>query len=237
MATHNDDLELERWTDAQLAHLDRADRWEPDATRALPRWQQASRRGAHGGRRFALAGALVAAMSAGVLAFPPAHALAERCIAACVDQTGKIGAYLRGRPARLAAPDFSLTDRSGHVVSLSAYRGQVVLINFWATWCSPCTREIPWLVEFQTKFKDRGFTVLGLSVDEDGWTAVAPYLDAAAINYPVAIATDEVTSGFGGIGAVPMSFVIDRNGRIAATHLGLLNKEDVEAEILSALGK
>ena len=237
MATHNDDVELGRWTDAQLARLDREDRWEPDATRALTRLQQAARRSAHRGRRFALAGALVAAMSAGVLAFPPAHALAERCIAACVDQSSKLSAYLRGRPARLAAPDFSLTDRSGHLVSLSAYRGQVVLINFWATWCSPCKREIPWLVEFQTKYKDHGFTVLGLSVDEDGWTAVAPYLDAAAINYPVAIATDEVTTGYGGITAVPMSFVIDRNGRVAATHLGLLNSDDVEAEIVSALGK
>jgi cytochrome c biogenesis protein CcmG/thiol:disulfide interchange protein DsbE len=237
MATHNDDLELGRWIDAQLAELDRHDHWEPDASRALTNWQQASRRGAHRGRKLALAGALVAVMSAGVLAFPPAHALAERCLAACVDQSNKLSAYVRGRPARLAAPDFSLTDRSGHVVSLSAYRGQVVLINFWATWCSPCKREIPWLVEFQTTYGDRGFTVLGLSVDEDGWTSVAPYLDAAAINYPVAIATDEVKTGYGGITAVPMSFVIDRNGRVASTHLGLLNKDDVEAEIVSALGK
>lgn len=237
MATHNDDLELGRWTEAQMAQLDRHDGWEPDASRALTRWQLASRRGAHRGRQAALAGALIAVMSAGLLAFPPAHALAERCIAACVDQSNKLGAYLRGRPARLGAPDFSLTDRSGHIVSLSAYRGQVVLINFWATWCSPCKREIPWLVEFQTKYKDRGFTVLGLSVDEDGWTAVAPYLDAAAINYPVAIATDEVTTGYGGVGAVPMTLVIDRNGRVASTHLGLLNKQDVEAEIVSALGR
>jgi peroxiredoxin len=66
---------------------------------------------------------------------------------------------------------------------------------------------------------------------------VAAYLDAAAINYPVAIATDEVKTGYGGITAVPMSFVIDRNGRVASTHLGLLNKDDVEAEIVSALGK
>jgi len=237
MATHNDDLELGRWTDAQLEQLDRHDRWEPDANRALTKWQQASRRGAHRGRRLALAGTLVAMTSAGVLAFHPAHALAERCLAACVDQSNKLTAFLRGRPARLAAPDFSLTDRSGHVVSLSAYRGQVVLINFWATWCSPCKREIPWLVEFQTKYVDRGFTVLGLSVDEDGWISVAPYLDTAAINYPVAIATDEVTTGYGGITAVPMSFVIDRNGRVASTHLGLLNRDDVEAEIVSALGK
>ncbi len=237
MATHNDDLELGRWTETQLAQLDRHDGWKPDANQALTRWQQASRPGAHRGRKIALAGALVAVMSAGVLAFPPAHTFAERCIAACVDQTNKLGAYLRGRPARLAAADFSLTDRSGHVVSLSAYRGQVVLINFWATWCSPCKREMPWLIEFQTKYKDRGFTVLGLSVDEDGWTSVAPYLDAAAINYPVAIATDEVTAGYGGITAVPMSFVIDRNGRVASTHLGLLNRDDVEAEIVSALGK
>ena len=142
------------------------------------------------------------------------------------------------KPARSKrAEDFSLDTPGSGKVRLLDYRGQVVLINFWATWCSPCKREIPWLVEFQTKYKDRGFTVLGLSVDEDGWTSVASYLDAAAINYPVAIATDEVTAGYGGITAVPMSFVIDRNGRVAATHLGLLNRDDVEAEIVSALGK
>jgi cytochrome c biogenesis protein CcmG/thiol:disulfide interchange protein DsbE len=239
MATHNDDLDLERWTESRLAQLDRQRAWEPDATRALTQFRQKARRGAHRSRTFAIAGALVAAMSAGVLAFPPAHAFAERCIAACVDQSARLGAYLRGRPpaARLTAPDFSLTDRSGHAVSLSAYRGQVVLINFWATWCSPCKREIPWLVEFQTKYKDRGFTVLGLSVDEDGWTSVTPYLDASAINYPVAIANDDVTTGYGGITAVPMTFVIDRTGRVAATHLGLLNRDGVEAEIQSALAR
>jgi cytochrome c biogenesis protein CcmG/thiol:disulfide interchange protein DsbE len=239
MATHNDDLDRGRWTEARLAQLDRLRAWQPDVARALMQFREKSQRGAHRSRTFAIAVALVAVMSAGVLAFPPAHAFAERCIAACVDQSARLGAYLRGRPAaaRVTAPDFSLADRSDHTVSLSAYRGQVVLINFWATWCSPCKREIPWLVEFQTKYRDRGFTVLGLSVDEDGWKSVAPYLDASTINYPVAIASDDVTASFGGITAVPMTFVIDRTGRVAATHLGLLNRDDVEAEIQSALGR
>jgi len=252
MATRNDDLDLGRWTDAKLAQLEERESRQVDAARAFARFRQRSQRHTHRTTRWAVAATLVAMTGAGVMAFPPAHALAERCIAACVDQSHRLGTWLwDDRPSassdhagamlpkatRSAAPDFSLVDRSGHSVSISAHRGEVVLLNFWATWCSPCKREVPWLVEFQSKYKDRGFTVLGLSLDTDGWTSVAQYIDDARINYPVALATDEVTALYGGVGAVPMTLVIDREGRVAALHLGLLNKDEIEAEIVKVLEK
>ena len=250
MATRNDDFELGRWTDARLAELDRQDPSQPETTRAFARFQIAKSRDTHHGTRWAAAAVLVAATSVGVMAFPPAHALAARCVAACVDQSSKLSTFLWGRPAApgraatplvapalLVAPDFSLSDRSGHAVSLSAYRGRVVLLNFWATWCSPCKREVPWLVDFQRKYKDRGFTVLGLSLDDDGWTTLGPYMDDEAITYPVALATDDVVALYGGVGVVPMTFLVDRDGRISAKHLGLIDKDGVETEIQKALEK
>src|SRR5262245_4890310 len=249
MATDHDDLS--RWTDAQLSELDRQNHWQPDTNRAFAQFQHASRRDRHRGRQWALSGTLVAATSAGVMAFPPTHQFAQRCFTVCVDQSSKLCAYLLGRgpgasgeadavleeSARVPAPNFSLPDRSGRMISIADYRGQVVLLNFWATWCSPCKREMPWLIEFQNQYRDRGFTVLGVSLDEDGWTSVARYLDETAINYPVLLATEDIVKRYGGVGAVPMTFVIDREGRIAATHVGLLNRDDLEREILKLLGR
>ncbi len=248
MATHHDDHDLSRWTDTQLSHLDDQAQWQPDADQGFARFHEVLRHQAPRGRQWMLAGVLVTGMSASVMAFPPAHQLAQRCLMACVDQSSRLCAYLWGRaPAandadallaaasRVAAPDFSLPDRSGRAVSLADYRGQVVLLNFWATWCSPCKREMPWLIELQNQYRDRGFTVMGVSLDDDGWTSVARYLDEQSINYPVVLATEDVLRSYGGVGAVPMTFVIDRAGRIAATHLGLLDKDQIETELLSVL--
>src|ERR1700723_1449294 len=77
---------------------------------------------------------------------------------------------------RKAAPDFSLTDANGSPVKLSDYKGKVVLLNFWATWCGPCKIEIPWFMDFEQTYKDKNFAVLGVSLDEDGWDSVKPYI-------------------------------------------------------------
>jgi len=142
---------------------------------------------------------------------------------------------VRKSSERKLAPDFELKDVNGKTIRLSDYRGQVVLLNFWATWCGPCKIEIPWFVEFQRTFKDRGFTVIGVSVDEDGWEAVRPFLAARQVNYPVVIATPEVETKYGGVEALPMSFLIDRDGRIASTHVGLVTKKTYEDEIRQLL--
>src|SRR6202166_3640039 len=85
------------------------------------------------------------------------------------------------------APDFTLKDSAGSPVKLSAYKGKVVLLDFWATWCTGCKVEIPWYVEFQQKYKSRGLASIGVAMDEEGWTLVRPYLAQHPISYPVVI--------------------------------------------------
>ncbi len=165
-------------------------------------------------------------------------------LAACLLLAGCASTVSRGEPAKGAsrdtsarkpAPDFELKDMNGKTIRLSEYRGQVVLLNFWATWCGPCKIEIPWFVEFQRAYKDRGFTVIGVSVDEDGWEAVRPFLASRQVNYPVVVSTVEVEQKYGGVEALPVSFLIDREGRIANTHVGLVTKKTYEDEIRSLL--
>lgn len=142
-----------------------------------------------------------------------------------------------GNSANLkTAPDFTLKDSNGASVKLSDYRGKVVLLNFWATWCGPCKIEIPWFMEFEQQYKNKGFAVLGVAMDDDGWNSVKPYIAEKKMNYRVVMGTDSVASAYGGIDSLPTTFVIDQEGRIAASHIGLINKDDYLKEIQSLLG-
>jgi peroxiredoxin len=136
---------------------------------------------------------------------------------------------------RKPAPAFSLTDASGAPVSLADYHGKVVLLNFWATWCGPCQIEIPWFVEFEQKYKDRDFAVLGVSFDDDGWKSVRPYIASHKINYRIMIGTEKMSQLYGGVDSLPTTFIVDRQGRIAAQHVGLVDKSDYQNEILKLL--
>ncbi len=138
---------------------------------------------------------------------------------------------------RKAAPEFSLKDAQGRTVKLSDFRGKVVVLNFWATWCGPCKIEIPWFVGFQQTYNNRNFTVLGVSMDDDGWTSVKPYLATSKINYPVVIGTEEISQLYGGVDSIPTTFIIDQEGRIASIHVGLVSKSEYENEILNLLDK
>jgi cytochrome c biogenesis protein CcmG/thiol:disulfide interchange protein DsbE len=142
---------------------------------------------------------------------------------------------LKSETQRQTAPNFTLKDADGNPVHLTDYRGKVVLVNFWATWCGPCEVEIPWFVEFEQKYRDQGFAVLGLSMDDDGWKAVRPYIASHKINYRVMIASEVVSQQFGDIDSLPTSFVLDRQGRIATNHVGLIDKRDYQNEILKLL--
>lgn len=162
-----------------------------------------------------------------VLAF-----LAAGCGSAPPAQAGP----LKDSAERKIAADFTLRDANGKPVRLSSYKGKVVLLNFWATWCGPCKVEVPWFVEFQRKYKDQGFTVLGVTVDEETWVPVMEFLKEQRVNYPVVMSDEQVVSAYGGVESLPMTFLIDRQGRIAAQHEGLVSKGDYESEIQSVLG-
>jgi peroxiredoxin len=142
---------------------------------------------------------------------------------------------LKSEGQRKPAPNFTLKDADGNPVNLADYRGKVVLVNFWATWCGPCEMEIPWFVEFEQKYKDQGFAVLGVSMDDDGWKSVRPYVASHKINYRVVIGSEMVSQQFGEIEALPTSFVVDRQGRIASHHEGLVDKRDYQNEIVKLL--
>lgn len=157
-------------------------------------------------------------------------------VSACSSSEQSVHAAVKAEKDRKTAPDFTLKDSNGTQVKLSDYRGKVVLLNFWATWCGPCKIEIPWFMEFEQKFKDQGFAVLGVSMDEDGWEAVKPYLEQRKINYRVLMGDDSVGNLYGGIDSLPSTFVIDRDGKIASVHIGLVGKRDYQDEIEHLIG-
>jgi cytochrome c biogenesis protein CcmG/thiol:disulfide interchange protein DsbE len=137
-------------------------------------------------------------------------------------------AAVKPNKERKAAPDFALKDADGKLVHLSDYRGKVVLLDFWATWCSPCRLEIPWFMEIQRKNKDKGFEVLGVAMDDEGWEAVKPFLQELSVNYRIVMGNDATAQAYGGVDALPTTFLIDRDGKIAAIHVGLASKKDFE---------
>jgi peroxiredoxin len=139
---------------------------------------------------------------------------------------------------RKPAPDFTLKDASGNSVKLSDFRGKVVLLNFWATWCGPCALEIPWFVEFQQQLKSRGLEIVGVSMDEEGWSAIKPFMAEHKMNYHVLLGNDSVSQLYGGVDSLPTTFIIDRDGRVAVPpHVGLAGKNEYLQEIQSVLNE
>jgi thiol-disulfide isomerase/thioredoxin len=134
-----------------------------------------------------------------------------------------------------AAPPFAVKGMDGKTVSLEGTQGKVVLLNFWATWCGPCRMEVPDLVELQKKYQDR-LQVIGLVVDDADEDAVRKFAKRYSINYPVAMATDEMRFQFGGVPALPTSFIIDAQGRVVQKHIGLRDPELYEMEVRALLG-
>jgi peroxiredoxin len=132
---------------------------------------------------------------------------------------------------RTAAADFVLQDATGKTAKLGDYRGKVILLDFWATWCTGCKKEIPWFSEFQKTYGPKGFAVVGVSMDEDGWKALKPFLAEHPVPYRMLLG-DEATSKRYVIESLPDTFLIDRKGKVAAAYKAVLvDKDNVEAQI------
>jgi thiol-disulfide isomerase/thioredoxin len=143
-------------------------------------------------------------------------------------------------PTPTEAPTVAIQDLNGKDVTLQQYKGQVVLVNFWATWCEPCKVEIPWMIEFQQKYSPRGFTILGVSMDEDGKKAIQPFLDKErfdvagqqmAMNYPILLGSDAIGEKFGGILGLPTTMLFNRDSKKVRTIVGLVNHDDLSKAI------
>lgn len=133
---------------------------------------------------------------------------------------------LLGQPV----PDFAVTAIDGRVIRSRDLRGKVVLVNVWATWCSPCRAEIPDLVDLQRQFRDQ-LTIIGASVDEGEVTPVKRFAEALRVNYPIVMSTPLLARAFPAVTSVPTTFVIDREGRLVRTHLGMLDRARTVQEV------
>lgn len=135
---------------------------------------------------------------------------------------------------RNPAPDFSLPQLDGKPLTLSSYRGNVVLLDFWATWCDPCRDEIPHFVDLQNKYASQGLQIIGVSMD-DSPDPVRPFYQEFKMNYPVVMGSAKIGDLYGGILGLPVALLIDRTGRISAKHIGATDPSVIEKEIVEQL--
>jgi thiol-disulfide isomerase/thioredoxin len=142
------------------------------------------------------------------------------------------------------APDVTLKDLDGKDVSIAQYKGKIVLVNFWATWCEPCKVEIPWLIEMQQRYGAKGFTVLGVAMDDEGRSVVAPFVQkehfdvnsgSSHMNYPIVIGNDAAADKFGGLLGYPTSVLIGRDGKVIKRITGLISLDEISKTIESQL--
>ena len=156
-----------------------------------------------------------------------------------VDKTGAtasadapMGADLRGKPA----PIFTLTSSTGKRVSLNDLKGKPVLVNFWATWCTPCKIEMPWFEEFQKKYAAQGLEVVGINEDEDANSPeikeqIKQVVAKTGVDYTLLMSDKKVGDAYGGLDVLPATFFIDRSGKIVAQAIGLAPKAEAEANV------
>jgi len=135
------------------------------------------------------------------------------------------------------APDFTLTDIHGKTVKLSDYRGKVVILDFWDTWCPPCRRGIPDFIKLYNTYKDSGLVIIGLAFGREGEQKVKDFAEEFGMNYPVVVATREVGEAYGPIRSIPTAFIINKKGEAVKRYIGLRPKSEFENDVRYLLHK
>ncbi len=133
------------------------------------------------------------------------------------------------------APDFSLESLDGKTMRLSDLRGKAVLLNFWATWCGPCKIEMPWFVDLQNQYGSQGLQIVGVAMDDASKEDIGKFAKDMGVNYPILIGKDSVGDQYGGVPALPETFLISRDGKIVDKIIGLKGKAEIEDAIKNAL--
>jgi thiol-disulfide isomerase/thioredoxin len=142
-------------------------------------------------------------------------------------------------PARITkstvAPDFSLQSLDGTTLRLSDLRGKAVMLNFWATWCGPCKIEMPWFVDLQKQYGPQGLQIVGVAMDDASKEDIAKFAKDMGVNYPILIGKESVGDQYGGVNALPETFLVSRDGKIVDRIIGLEGKAEIEESIKKAL--
>ena len=157
-------------------------------------------------------------------------------VASAVFGQANVTAVLQSPQERKPAPSFTLQDSAGKTVSLENFRGRVVLLDFWATWCHGCKTEIPYFSDFERRYAGKGLTVIGVSQDSDGWKVVKPYIRKASIPYRIVLGNDAMAQKYG-IENMPVTLLIDRQGRIAATYVGVVDRGNTQTNLEAMLSQ
>jgi thiol-disulfide isomerase/thioredoxin len=153
--------------------------------------------------------------------------------------------FFRGSVVRAAeasiipptAPAWKITDLNGHEIGAAQLTGKVVIVDFWATWCVPCIGEIPGYIELQKKYEAEGLVIVGISLDQKGPDHVRKFAEAKGMNYHIAMADDSVVEAFGGIEAIPTTFLIDRTGHVIHRKQGAMASGEYEKLVKQAVAK
>ncbi len=133
------------------------------------------------------------------------------------------------------APNFKLSTIDGKTIELKQLAGKAVVVNFWATWCGPCRREIPGMVKIYQKYKAKGLEIVGISLDRGGWDDVKPFLAKNPIAYTIVVGGREIAEAYGGIEGIPTSFFVDRKGNIVSKTVGSMPEEEFENAVKKIL--